>query len=221
MPVILRLLSSSVWETLNGTYHFRGRKGALEFYTAKIVFLFYEAVAIVELWRGASLRSDGLLMWSDAVEQLWLQLRAGLESLILSFVGLSASNPEQYSNMENSGLIGNLTLQLREVIKACAANSAPFIPRDWELLLSELMLDLPEDMWGVRTCCNPSCTRLEGPCEVEVKTLACGGGCGARYCCRACQEEAWRDGHRKNCKPMREMMMEASLKDKSEYKDIT
>ena len=77
--------------------------------------------------------------------------------------------------------------------------------RDWELVQSELLLGLPEELWGVRPCCNTACVRLEGPCEMEVKTQACGGGCGARYCCVACQEQAWRGGHRRNCAAMREM----------------
>ena len=77
--------------------------------------------------------------------------------------------------------------------------------RDWELVQAELLLGLPEEMWGVRPCCNTACRKLEGPCEMEVKTRACGGGCGARYCCAACQEQAWRGGHRRNCAAMREM----------------
>ena len=77
--------------------------------------------------------------------------------------------------------------------------------RDWECVQCELLLGLPEELWGVRPCCNTACVRLEGPCEMEVKTRACGGGCGARYCCVACQEQAWRGGHRRNCAAMREM----------------
>ena len=77
--------------------------------------------------------------------------------------------------------------------------------RDWECVQSELLLGLPEELWGVRPCCNTACVRLEGPCEMEVKTRACGGGCGARYCCVACQEQAWRGGHQRNCAEMREM----------------
>ncbi len=79
------------------------------------------------------------------------------------------------------------------------------------------MLDLPEEMWGVRPCCNPACTQLGGPCELTVKTLACGGGCGVRYCCWACQEQAWRGGHRRNCGAMREMRERHQLLDHSEH----
>ena len=77
--------------------------------------------------------------------------------------------------------------------------------RDWECVQSELLLGLPEELWGIRPCCNTACVRLEGPCEMEIKTRVCGGGCGARYCCAACQEQAWRGGHRRNCVAMRKM----------------
>ena len=49
-----------------------------------------------------------------------------------------------------------------------------------------------EGLW----CFNPRCTSLSGSCELQLKTLACGGGCGARYCSIKCQEQAWRDGHK-------------------------
>ena len=76
---------------------------------------------------------------------------------------------------------------------------------EWELVQAELLLGLPEEVWGLRPCCNFDCTRLEGPCEMTVKTSVCGGGCGARYCCQECAEQAWRAGHRRNCAAMREM----------------
>lgn len=76
---------------------------------------------------------------------------------------------------------------------------------EWELIQAELLLDLPEEIWGLRPCSNFECTRLEGPCELTLKTLLCEGGCGARYCCPGCQEEAWRGGHRHNCEAMRTM----------------
>ena len=76
--------------------------------------------------------------------------------------------------------------------------------RDRECVQLELLLGLPEELWGVHPCCNTACVRLKGSCEMEIKTRACGGGCGARYCCTACQEQAWRGGHRRNCAAMRE-----------------
>ena len=76
---------------------------------------------------------------------------------------------------------------------------------EWEMVQAGLLLGLSEDTWGVRPCSNFECTRLEGPYEMTVKTLACEGGCGARYCCQQCQEQAWRGGHRQNCVVMREM----------------
>ena len=63
-------------------------------------------------------------------------------------------------------------------------------------------MGLPEDKWGLRPCGNFDCSQLDGPCEMTVKTLVCEGGCGARYCCQGCQEQAWRAGHWYNCEAM-------------------
>ena len=52
-----------------------------------------------------------------------------------------------------------------------------------------------EALW----CFNPACTNLEGPSELALKTFACGGGCGMRYCSPQCQAQGWRDGHRLSC----------------------
>ena len=94
---------------------------------------------------------------------------------------------------------------VQQVSGSCLGAGALIGSRDWECVQCELLLGLPEELWGVRPCCNTACVRLEGPCEMEVKTRACGGGCGARYCCAACQEQAWWGGHRRNCAVMREM----------------
>ena len=113
-----------------------------------------------------------------------------------------------------SGIVSSQAVVLREdglgtdaiVVVASQNRSYSHLGmRDWECVQCELLLGLPEELWGVHPCCNTACVRLEGPCEMEVKTRACGGGCGARYCCAACQEQAWRGGHRHNCAAMREM----------------
>ncbi len=72
---------------------------------------------------------------------------------------------------------------------------------DWELLQAELLASsLPDSGWGEGLwCCNPGCTNLSGRSEMQLATSACAGGCGARYCSRACQEAAWRMGHRESC----------------------
>ena len=129
------------------------------------------------------------------------QVREVLSSLVRS----------QAAALEGDSLgaaTGTATETATETIAAVAIqtrSSGSFCIRDWECVQSELLLGLPEELWGVRPCCNTACVRLEGPCEMEVKTQACGGGCGARYCCVACQEQAWRSGHRRNCAPMRVM----------------
>ena len=57
---------------------------------------------------------------------------------------------------------------------------------------------------GVRPhwCGNPECDNLSGPSELQLKTLACGGGCGVRYCGGGCQAAAWRRGHRLSCREL-------------------
>ena len=74
---------------------------------------------------------------------------------------------------------------------------------DWEVLQAELLESAPgalpalcgEALW----CFNPACTNLEGPSELALKTRACGGGGGVRYCSLECQAQGWRDGHRLSC----------------------
>ncbi len=55
----------------------------------------------------------------------------------------------------------------------------------------------------LRTCSYPKCASLEGDSEAgaEGRLAACGRGCGgAWYCCRACADRHWREGHREACK---------------------
>ena len=59
--------------------------------------------------------------------------------------------------------------------------------------------------WGEALWCfNPACTTLEGVSELSLKTFACGGGCGVRYCSPECQAQGWRDGHRLSCGRLRD-----------------
>ena len=76
---------------------------------------------------------------------------------------------------------------------------------DWEVFQAELLSASSSDCspaassgccWGEGLWCfNPACTNLEGPSELALKTHACGGGCGVRYCSPECQAQGWRDGH--------------------------
>ena len=84
----------------------------------------------------------------------------------------------------------------------CTAAAAKDDGLDWESVQSELLLaglqggsDWGEALW----CFNPACANLEGPSELALKTYACGGGCGVRYCSRECQEEGWRRSHCRGC----------------------
>ncbi len=61
----------------------------------------------------------------------------------------------------------------------------------------------PELLDGLlRTCSYPACVSLEGDSEAgaEGRLAACGRGCwGAWYCCAACAEAHWREGHEEVC----------------------
>ena len=74
----------------------------------------------------------------------------------------------------------------------------------WEVLQAALLRSLPPEQqedWGRPLgCCNPGCTNLSGPSELQLKTKACGGGCGSRYCDKKCSAQGWRLGHRYSCK---------------------
>ena len=89
---------------------------------------------------------------------------------------------------------------------------------DWEVLQSEL-LELPSPSqsegqpavsssgcsWGEALWCfNPACANMSGPSELALKTFACGGDCGVRYCSPECQAQGWRDGHRLSCGRLRD-----------------
>jgi hypothetical protein len=100
-------------------------------------------------------------------------------------------------------LLRSSLVHLRAAIKSSC--SSPFVPKPWELIKSELLLGEVEDVWGVSSCCNAACARLGGTCELEAKTLLCGGLCGSRYCDLACQAQAWRAGHLAICVTMKEM----------------
>ena len=71
---------------------------------------------------------------------------------------------------------------------------------DWELLQADLWSHVSpslglDGLW----CSNPHCNNLSGPCELQLETRACQGGCGVRYCSEACQEQCWIMGHKDSC----------------------
>ena len=98
---------------------------------------------------------------------------------------------------------------------------------DWEMLQAELLSSFPPSellssspsevapghsnfSWGEALWCfNPGCTNLSGPSELALKTQACGGGCGVRYCRPECQAQGWRDGHRLSCGRLRDRRVAA------------
>ena len=48
-------------------------------------------------------------------------------------------------------------------------------------------------------CFSPSCGNVDGESELGLKTFACGGNCGVRYCSVECQRRDWRAGHHRVC----------------------
>ena len=74
---------------------------------------------------------------------------------------------------------------------------------EWEMVQDELLSSSDQTVregWGEGLWCfNPRCDNLSGPSELQLKTYACDGGCGVRYCSQACQAQGWRDGHRLSC----------------------
>ena len=83
----------------------------------------------------------------------------------------------------------------------------------WEMIQADMLEGLPTQRDAASSgnasgcwlwCGNPGCTNMSGPSELQLKTLACGGGFGVRYCGRECQEEAWRAGHRCSCARLRD-----------------
>ena len=98
--------------------------------------------------------------------------------------------------------------------------SDPASYADWEMLQAELLSSSPPPSraapdpttcsWGEALWCfNPACTNLSGPSELALKTQACGGGCGVRYCSPECQAQGWRDGHRLSCRRLRDRRVAA------------
>jgi len=63
----------------------------------------------------------------------------------------------------------------------------------------ELCSLLPTEL----ACNNPACVTFSGLSEmqgVSGKGRACGGCKVARYCCRECQQQHWKAGHKAVCK---------------------
>lgn len=88
-------------------------------------------------------------------------------------------------------------------LEGAAAYSGTYA--EWEVLQVELLEGVSESGWGEGLWCfNPGCRNLTGPCELQLKTFACGGGCGVRYCSAKCQVQGWRLGHSTACKLVRD-----------------
>ncbi|KXZ51595.1 hypothetical protein GPECTOR_12g559 [Gonium pectorale] len=79
----------------------------------------------------------------------------------------------------------------------CGAYQAP-MQEAWSLASALPPPAEARRMLPVR-CANPTCANLEGDSEADLTLKGC-AGCGAvGYCCRPCQLEHWRAGHKEAC----------------------
>jgi hypothetical protein len=219
MSVLSHILSSPVWEVLMD--RFPAKIGRANNVVSLITMSLYQAVAVVE--KGLlSPSSSAAGSEGGAMDLAFLQqCRAGIKEALLigilpvedfgSFSSLPVAPSHPSSSAANVSsktvlpLLRSSLVHLREALIRSSHCINPFVPKPWELIKAELLLGEEEDVWGVSSCCNLACARLEGPCELEAKTLSCGGSCGARYCSRDCQVQAWRAGHTSICASMKKI----------------
>ena len=221
ISVLSHIISSPIWD---GSLmdRFPGEMGAARNVVSLITISLYQAVAVVEKGLLPSSPSDagseGSAIDPAILQQMQACMASVAEALPLisnppderdSGASLPAPPTQQSSygaNVSSAALslLRSSLAHLREAVKSLHRNG-PFVPTAWELINAELSLGEVEDVWGVSSCGNAACAGLEGPCELEAKTLCCGGLCGARYCSRDCQVQAWRTGHMTNCVTMKEM----------------
>ncbi|KAG2425784.1 hypothetical protein HXX76_013409 [Chlamydomonas incerta] len=82
---------------------------------------------------------------------------------------------------------------------SCARRVAALLPPP---PLAAELLGLPPS--ALEGCSNGACVRLPGDSAAGAPSLQrCGGRCGGAvaYCCKACQVEHWRAGHKEECGP--------------------
>jgi hypothetical protein len=216
LSVLSHILSSPVWEVLMD--RFPGEMGAARTVVGLITISLYQAVAVVEKGLlsssscavgsvGSAIDTVILQQSRTGIEEALLILIPPDEDVVASSTQPATTQPPSYATNVLSTvlpLLRSSLVHLREAVKSPHQNN-PFVPKPWELIKAELLLGEEEDVWGVSSCCNVACARLEGPCELEAKTLSCGGSCGARYCSRDCQVQAWRAGHTSICASMKKI----------------
>ena len=201
LSALSHILSSHVWDVLIDLLP-EEDPPASWIIARMMTVCIYQAVAIVEKRTLSSLPLFSSKVDGPAANDFSLLSDCKLNAVKLVFVTKLVVKYTDLTTMQP--LYRSSLRQLRAILQLL--DISHFVPRDWELIMAELRpFNDVEEVWGVSSCCNTACTRLEGSCEVEVKTLDCGGGCGTRYCCRACQEQSWRAGHRSNCRAMKEL----------------
>jgi len=218
ISVLSHILSSPVWDLLMD--RFPGEMGTASMITISLC----QAAAVLEKrllsFSASAVGSEGSAMDPAILQQLH-DCEAGIKEAVLICtypdvdIGATTQMSSSAVNVSSTALplLRSSLIHLRTAVKSSHCSS-PFVPKAWELIKAELLLGEVEDVWGATSCCNAACSRLEGTCELEVRTLLCGGMCGARYCSRACQEQAWMSGHKGICMTMSEMN-ESNLQQRS------
>ena len=166
---------------------------------AKTATLSPEAEAAM-LEQGSAAARECLRLIRQLADRVWPRAQVGEGQLTEGAVQqeIAADGPEQGTAAVQQGPVDGQAAGSGRCTFAAANDDG----LDWESVQSELLLaglqggsDWGEALW----CFNPACANLEGPSELALKTYACGGGCGVRYCSRGCQEEDWRRSHCKSC----------------------
>ena len=154
------------------------------------------------LEQGSGAARECLSLIRQLADRVWprAQVEEGHLTEAAGQQGAAAVGPEE----QGTGAVTRGAVQQGHIEAQghCSCAAAKDDGLDWESVQSELLLAGMQggSDWGeALRCFNPTCANLEGPSELALKTYACGGGCGVRYCSRECQEEGWRRSHSRSC----------------------
>ncbi|KAG2487095.1 hypothetical protein HYH03_014208 [Edaphochlamys debaryana] len=144
----------------------------------------------------------GILVRPLLVAAKWLQ-SFGLEHIVAECLRVCSTLAAAYYGPEEA------RNEARSCLAALRGDAHAPPPPDWVAAL------VPEGAGGgpaeagagggvtwrlPKACCNPACTRLDGPWESALPLALCGGCRAVRYCKDGgCQREAWRGGHKGVC----------------------
>ena len=165
----------------------------------------------ISAWQGACsiLASQAVYTERDSMRDSMFDKCDGVPSL------LDVPTEAEAAAKESGAKVLEATRQLASLVwpgLQPEPSNSPSGYADWEMLQDELLAAGHVTHARTRDCCwgeglwcfNPHCANLSGPSELQLKTLACKGGCGVRYCSEECEARGWVDGHRLSCGRLRE-----------------